>query len=52
MTSASVAGGALEGLRGGHNISVPFCGLFADHGAEVIKIEPVGCQNPCARVPS
>jgi crotonobetainyl-CoA:carnitine CoA-transferase CaiB-like acyl-CoA transferase len=36
--------GALSGLRvieAGHIISGPFCGhLFADHGAEVIKVEP------------
>lgn len=40
------AGGALAGLRvieTGHIISGPFCGhLFADHGAEVIKVEPPG----------
>jgi formyl-CoA transferase/succinyl-CoA--D-citramalate CoA-transferase len=38
--------GALEGLRVleiGHIISGPFCGhLFADHGADVIKVEPPG----------
>jgi crotonobetainyl-CoA:carnitine CoA-transferase CaiB-like acyl-CoA transferase len=38
--------GALEGLRVlevGHIIAGPFCGhLFADHGAEVIKVEPAG----------
>ncbi len=38
--------GALAGLRVlevGHLIAGPFCGhLFADHGAEVIKIEPPG----------
>ncbi len=37
-------GGALSGLRvieAGHIISGPFCGhLFADHGADVIKVEP------------
>ena len=35
-------GGALSGLRvveAGHIISGPFCGhLFADHGADVIKV--------------
>jgi len=38
------SGGALAGLRvveTGHLISGPFCGhLFADHGAEVVKVEP------------
>jgi formyl-CoA transferase/succinyl-CoA--D-citramalate CoA-transferase len=38
--------GSLEGLRVlevGHIISGPFCGhLFADHGADVIKVEPPG----------
>ncbi len=38
--------GALDGLRVleiGHVISGPFCGhLFADHGADVIKVEPPG----------
>ncbi|WP_433359826.1 CaiB/BaiF CoA transferase family protein [Streptosporangium sp. CA-115845] len=42
--------GALEGLRVlevGHIIGGPFCGhLFADHGAEVIKIEPPGVGDP------
>jgi crotonobetainyl-CoA:carnitine CoA-transferase CaiB-like acyl-CoA transferase len=42
--------GALEGLRVlevGHIIGGPFCGhLFADHGAEVIKIEPPGAGDP------
>lgn len=37
--------GALSGLRVvevGHLIAGPFCGhLFADHGAEVIKVEPL-----------
>ncbi|GGJ41207.1 CaiB/BaiF CoA transferase family protein [Streptomyces brasiliensis] len=41
---ASFGGGALAGLRVlevGHIISGPFCAhLFADHGAEVIKVEP------------
>jgi formyl-CoA transferase/succinyl-CoA--D-citramalate CoA-transferase len=42
--------GALAGLRVlevGHIISGPFCGhLLADHGAEVIKIEPPGAGDP------
>lgn len=42
--------GALDGLRVlevGHIIGGPFCGhLFADHGAEVIKIEPPGVGDP------
>ncbi len=42
--------GSLEGLRVlelGHIIGGPFCGhLFADHGAEVIKIEPPGVGDP------
>ncbi|WP_055626470.1 CaiB/BaiF CoA transferase family protein [Streptomyces hirsutus] len=42
--AASADGGALAGLRVlevGHIISGPFCAhLFADHGAEVIKVEP------------
>jgi len=42
--------GALAGLRVlevGHIIGGPFCGhLFADHGAEVIKIEPPGAGDP------
>nr|WP_095406956.1 CoA transferase [Mycobacterium talmoniae] len=42
--------GALHGLRVlevGHIIGGPFCGhLFADHGAEVIKVEPPGCGDP------
>ncbi len=42
--------GALEGLRVlevGHIIGGPFCGhLFADHGAEVIKVEPPGTGDP------
>lgn len=44
------APGALAGLRVlevGHIIAGPFCGhLFADHGAEVIKIEPPGVGDP------
>jgi crotonobetainyl-CoA:carnitine CoA-transferase CaiB-like acyl-CoA transferase len=42
--------GTLEGLRVlevGHLIGGPFCGhLFADHGAEVIKVEPPGVGDP------
>ncbi|MDQ2625510.1 MAG: CoA transferase [Actinomycetota bacterium] len=42
--------GSLDGLRVlevGHIIGGPFCGhLFADHGAEVIKIEPPGKGDP------
>lgn len=42
--------GALHGLRVlevGHIIGGPFCGhLFADHGAEVIKVEPPGGGDP------
>jgi formyl-CoA transferase/succinyl-CoA--D-citramalate CoA-transferase len=42
--------GALTGLRVlevGHIIGGPFCGhLFADHGAEVVKIEPPGGGDP------
>src|SRR5687768_197261 len=41
-----VNSGALQGLRvveAGSLIAGPFCGhLFADHGAEVIKVEPPG----------
>jgi crotonobetainyl-CoA:carnitine CoA-transferase CaiB-like acyl-CoA transferase len=41
-----VAAGALSGLsvlEAGHIIGGPFCGhLFADHGAEVVKVEPLG----------
>lgn len=51
--AAAAAGeqsGALAGLRVlevGHIIGGPFCGhLFADHGAEVIKIEPPGAGDP------
>ena len=42
--------GSLAGLRVlelGHIIGGPFCGhLFADHGAEVIKVEPPGKGDP------
>lgn len=42
--------GALDGIRVlelGHIIGGPFCGhLFADHGAEVVKIEPPGSGDP------
>jgi formyl-CoA transferase/succinyl-CoA--D-citramalate CoA-transferase len=42
--------GSLEGIRVlelGHIIGGPFCGhLFADHGAEVIKVEPPGKGDP------
>ena len=42
--------GALDGLRVvevGHIIAGPFCGhLFADHGAEVVKVEPPGTGDP------
>ena len=42
--------GSLAGLRVlelGHIIGGPFCGhLFADHGAEVIKVEPPGAGDP------
>lgn len=42
--------GALEGLRvldAGHIIGGPFCGhLFADHGAEVMKLESPGVGDP------
>lgn len=41
---------SLTGLRVlelGHIIGGPFCGhLFADHGAEVIKVEPPGAGDP------
>jgi crotonobetainyl-CoA:carnitine CoA-transferase CaiB-like acyl-CoA transferase len=41
---------SLEGIRVvelGHIIGGPFCGhLFADHGAEVIKVEPPGAGDP------
>jgi formyl-CoA transferase/succinyl-CoA--D-citramalate CoA-transferase len=42
--------GSLNGVRVlelGHIIGGPFCGhLFADHGAEVIKVEPPGAGDP------
>src|SRR6266702_4058877 len=45
--------GSLNGLRVlelGHIIGGPFCGhLFADHGAEVIKVEPPGVGDPMRR---
>jgi crotonobetainyl-CoA:carnitine CoA-transferase CaiB-like acyl-CoA transferase len=44
MDGASSSGGALAGVRVvevGQLIAGPFCGhLFADHGAEVVKVEP------------
>jgi crotonobetainyl-CoA:carnitine CoA-transferase CaiB-like acyl-CoA transferase len=47
---SETSGGSLAGLRVlelGHIIGGPFCGhLFADHGAEVIKIEPPGAGDP------
>ncbi len=49
-TVGGLNGGALGGLRVlevGHIIGGPFCGhLFADHGAEVVKIEPPGVGDP------
>lgn len=46
----TVERGALAGLRvveAGHLIGGPFCGhLFADHGAEVIKVEPRPAGDP------
>jgi crotonobetainyl-CoA:carnitine CoA-transferase CaiB-like acyl-CoA transferase len=48
--SATTGAGALFGLRVlevGHIIGGPFCGhLFADHGAEVIKVEPPDVGDP------
>jgi len=45
-----VSSGSLEGIRVlelGHIIGGPFCGhLFADHGAEVVKIEPPAAGDP------
>jgi crotonobetainyl-CoA:carnitine CoA-transferase CaiB-like acyl-CoA transferase len=52
MEMVSVTGrrGALEGIRvveTGQLIAGPFCGhLFADHGAEVVKVEPPGEGDP------
>jgi len=47
---APAPAGSLAGLRIlelGHIIGGPFCGhLFADHGAEVIKVEPPGKGDP------
>src|SRR5438045_2667948 len=44
MSPSASTGGALSGVRVvevGQLIAGPFCGhLFADHGAEVIKVEP------------
>lgn len=46
----NVRTGALQGIRVlelGHIIGSPFCGhLFADHGADVVKIEPPGVGDP------
>jgi formyl-CoA transferase/succinyl-CoA--D-citramalate CoA-transferase len=46
----SAAAGSLHGLRVvelGHLIAGPFCGhLFADHGAEVVKVELPGVGDP------
>lgn len=48
MPDATIA--SLHGLRVlelGHLIGGPFCGhLFADHGAEVVKVEPPGTGDP------
>ncbi|MDT4937962.1 MAG: formyl-CoA transferase [Pseudonocardiales bacterium] len=48
MNGAAI--GSLAGLRVlelGHIIGGPFCGhLFADHGAEVIKVEPPDAGDP------
>ncbi len=52
MSGTGAAGdrASLEGLRVielGHIIGGPFCGhLFADHGAEVIKVEPPDTGDP------
>jgi formyl-CoA transferase/succinyl-CoA--D-citramalate CoA-transferase len=49
VTSAR-GSGSLAGIRVlelGHIIGGPFCGhLFADHGADVIKVEPPGAGDP------
>ncbi len=48
--TVTLPAGSLAGLRVlelGHIIGGPFCGhLFADHGAEVIKVEPPGAGDP------
>ena len=48
--SANPPAASLHGIRVlelGHIIGGPFCGhLFADHGAEVIKVEPPGAGDP------
>jgi formyl-CoA transferase len=50
VTIANERGGALSGTRVielGQLIAGPFCGqLFADHGADVIKVEPPGVGDP------
>lgn len=50
MTSATDARGPLDGLRVielGQLIAGPFCGqIFADFGADVIKVEPPGQGDP------
>lgn len=50
MTNSGERGGALSGTRVielGQLIAGPFCGqLFADHGADVIKVEPPGVGDP------
>lgn len=48
-----MAEGALDGIRVleiGTFISAPYCGkLFADYGADVVKIEPPGAGDPARR---
>ena len=50
MGRVSSSAGALRGLRvveAGQLIAGPFCGhLFADHGAELIKVEAPGSGDP------
>ena len=50
MTNSGERSGALSGTRVielGQLIAGPFCGqLFADHGADVIKVEPPGVGDP------
>jgi formyl-CoA transferase/succinyl-CoA--D-citramalate CoA-transferase len=50
QSKRAATAGSLAGLRVlelGHIIGGPFCGhLFADHGAEVIKVEPPGKGDP------